>query len=185
MERNISGYSDAEIVEGIKNKDSWAFKSLYSIDRNGIINFVMNNNGDHNDGEDALQEGVIGVWKNILANKYKLSEGARLKTYLNKISRNWWYNQLRIRGITFQIADDFELEDIIVDVEDSDERIKKLSKYFSLLGEKCQSILKLRFWEKKKLEEIAIIRGNTLQVIRNGSSKCIRDLFEMYNNNKP
>jgi RNA polymerase sigma factor (sigma-70 family) len=181
MERSISSYTDQEIVNGVKNNQSWAIQSLYQLDRNSIFNWVMNNTGDYEDAQDVLQEGVIAVCKNIVSEKYKPG-AAQLKTYLNKVCRYWWYNELRRRKPNFQIPDGFEMEDVEVGEAEKNELVEVLSKYLDRLGDKCQSVLRLRFWEGKKMEEIAGILGNTLQVVKNRSSKCISELYEMYNN---
>ena len=181
MERSISSDTDQEIVNGVKNNQSWAIQSLYQLDRNSIFKWVMNNTGDYEDAQDVLQEGVIAVCKNIVNEKYKPG-AAQLKTYLNKVCRYWWYNELRRRKPNFQIPDEFEMEDMEVDEAEKNELVEVLSKYLDRLGDKCQSVLRMRFWEGKKMEEIAGILGNTLQVVKNRSSKCIGELYEMYNN---
>lgn len=181
MERSISGYTDLEIVNGIKSNQPWALKSLYQLDRTNIFHWVLNNSGEYEDAQDVLQEGVIAVCKNIMSDKYKPG-AAQLKTYLNRVCRNWWYNELRRRKPNFNIPEGFEIEDADTYNEAKDGLVELLSRYFEKLGDKCQSVLRMRFWEGKKMEEIAIALGNTTQVIKNRSSKCISELYDMYNN---
>lgn len=180
MERSISSYTDQEIVNGIRNNEPWAIQSLYQLDRNSIFNWVMNNSGEYEDAQDVLQEGVIAVCRNIAMEKYKPG-AAQLKTYLNKVCRFWWYNELRRRKPNFQIPNGFDIEDVELDSVEKNELIDLIMKYFDKIGEKCQSVLRMRFWEGKKMEEIARILGNTLQVVKNRSSKCIGELYDMYN----
>ena len=66
----IVKYTDEEVVDGIKSNKSWAIEYLYKMDRNGIFNFVMNNNGDEEDAQDVLQEGVLSVCNNIIAGAF-------------------------------------------------------------------------------------------------------------------
>jgi RNA polymerase sigma factor (sigma-70 family) len=181
MERSISTYTDQEIVTGIKNNESWAIQSLYQLDRNTIFNWVMNNSGDYEDAQDVLQEGVIAICRNVATEKYRPG-AAQLKTYLNKVCRYWWYNELRRRKPNYRIPDGFDIEDLMMESTEKNELTEVLSKYLDKLGDKCQSVLRMRFWEGKKMEEIAGILGNTLQVVKNRSSKCIGELYEMYNN---
>lgn len=181
MERSISSYTDQEIVSGIRNNEPWAIQSLYQLDRNSIFNWVMNNSGEYEDAQDVLQEGVIAVCRNIAMEKYKPG-AAQLKTYLNKVCRFWWYNELRRRKPNFQIPNGFDIEDVELESVEKNELIDLITRYFNKLGDKCQSVLRMRFWEGKKMEEIAGILGNTLQVVKNRSSKCIGELYEMYNN---
>jgi len=185
MEKSIRIYTDKEIVDGIRSDSSWAIQSLYTLDRNVIFNWVMNNSGDYEDAQDVLQEGVVAVCKNIVNSKYTLDDTTRLKTYLNRVCRYWWYNELRRRKPNYQIPEEYEVEDIIFENEGREELLGGLAKHFNQLGEKCQSVLRLRFWEGKKMEEIATLLGNTLQVVKNRSSKCISELYEMFNNSKP
>jgi hypothetical protein len=42
--------------------------------------------------------------------------------------------------------------------------------------------LKMRFWDGKKMEEIAKLLNNTLQVVKNRSSDCIGKLYDMFYN---
>lgn len=181
MERSISTYTDQEIVTGIKNNESWAIQSLYQLDRNTIFNWVMNNSGDYEDAQDVLQEGVIAICRNVATEKYRPG-AAQLKTYLNQVCRYWWYNELRRRKPNFQIPDGFEIKDVEIESSEKNELIEVLAKYFERLGEKCQLVLRMRFWEGKKMSEIANVLGNTTNVVKNRSSDCIRKLYEMYNN---
>jgi RNA polymerase sigma factor (sigma-70 family) len=176
----IVRYTDDEVVDGIKNNKSWAIECLYTMDKNGIFNFVMNNNGDEEDAQDVLQEGVLSVCNNIISGSYERKDTAQLKTYLNKVCQFRWYKELRKRRPNYKIPEGFEIEDEGSDGGEKEEMIELLSKYFSQLGDKCQSVLRLRFWEKKKMEEIAEILGNTLQVVKNRSSKCIGELYDMF-----
>ena len=186
MSKTISLHNtDKELVEAIKNNQSWAIEKLYTLDRNGIFNFVMNNNGDYDDAQDALQEGVIAVHRNIISNKYKLEDRAQLKTYLNQVCRFWWYKKLRERGKISRIPEEYDLPAEPSNFEDNNEQLERLKVYFSELGEKCRTVLHLRFEEKKKMEEIAALLGNTLQVVKNRSSQCIKELYEKFNNHKP
>jgi RNA polymerase sigma factor (sigma-70 family) len=186
MSKTISLHNtDKELVEAIKNNQSWAIEKLYTLDRTGIFNFVMNNNGDYDDAQDALQEGVIAVHRNIISNKYKLEDRAQLKTYLNQVCRFWWYNKLRERGKISRIPEEYDLPaEPSNSYQEKDEQLEKLKIYFSQLSEKCQVVLRLRFEEKKKMEEIAVLLGNTPQVIRNRSSQCIKELYGKFNNTR-
>lgn len=185
MSKTISLHNtDKELVDAIKNKQSWAIEKLYTLDRKSIMHFVMNNSGDIEDARETLQEGVIAVYNNIISNKYKPEERAQLKTYLNQVCRNYWYKVLRSRGKYMQLDDHFEIADTEVSTQEPDEKLLKLKQYFAELGDKCQAVLRLRFEEKKKMEEIASILGNTVQVIKNRSSQCIRELYQKFNNSK-
>jgi RNA polymerase sigma factor (sigma-70 family) len=174
MIRSISGWSDIELIEGIKDGNEIALENLYRLDREGVINYVTNNKGSYDDGADIYQEGIIVVWNKIKTGKYIKQDNAQLKTYLNRVCRNLWYKKLRYQGKLTSMPDDYEAED--GDVIDYSDNERKLEACFSHLREKCQEVLRLRFWEKKKLEEIAELLGNSLQVIRNHSSACLNSL---------
>jgi RNA polymerase sigma factor (sigma-70 family) len=182
MIRSISGWSDIELIEGIKDGNEIALENLYRLDREGVINYVTNNKGSYDDGADIYQEGIIVVWNKIKTGKYIKQDNAQLKTYLNRVCRNLWYKKLRYQGKLTSMPDDYEAED--GETFDYSDNERKLEACFSVLREKCQKVLRLRFWEKKSLEEIAKILGNTINVIKNDSSDCIKSLREQFKKKK-
>jgi RNA polymerase sigma factor (sigma-70 family) len=182
MIKSINAWSDTDLIEGIKNGNHMAIEKLYHLDREGVIKHVINNSGSYDDGADIYQEGVVVVWNKIKTGKYIKQDNAQLKTYLNRICRNLWYKELRGRGKLTTMPDDFEAEDIVE--YDYSEKERKLEAYFSGLREKCQEVLRLRFWEKKSLEEIAETLNNSINVIKNHSSDCLKRLRDSFKSKK-
>lgn len=180
MKASEGGYTDIEIIEGIKNNESRALECLYRLNRESFFNYVRLNSGNDDDAKDVLQDAVIVVHEKVIENKLVLTSS--LKTYLTAVCNNLWYKKLRGMGKEVAMPEYFNyaIEDIDTDNEEMSERESKLMQYFDRLGEKCKELLTERFWKNKKMAEIADETDKNIQAVKMESSRCIEKLSRMY-----
>ncbi len=175
--------TDLEIFEGIARKDNPPCLDLYETYQDSILRRVHNNNGTADEARDVFQEGVVGLWTNIAKGTFQLKDSARISTYLYALCRNIWISRLRKKQSIFSIDDNPQLQiaDEVDQMEEQYDQLKMLEEQFKKLGEACQKLLKLFYYKKAKLKEIAIALDITEKTAKNNKYRCMQNLRSFYN----
>jgi len=174
--------TDTEIYEGIAKRDNGTFSYLYSEYKNMIYSMVKKNSGSESDAHDVFQDGLVAMWVNISTEKYQLKEGVKLSSYLYTLCRNIWISKIRKMQHTNEILEKDELllvEDPEKLTEEYD-RIKILMHNLKKLGEKCQKLLHLYYYDKSSLREISVKLGITEKSAKNNKYRCMENLRSIY-----
>jgi RNA polymerase sigma factor (sigma-70 family) len=166
--------TDEMLIKGLlTEQDEWV-SILYNKARPLIIRYALNNQSTVDEAKDLVQNTVIIVYENILLGKLVLTSS--LTTYIFAIAKNLWLKELRKkrRHVMIHLDDaDFESENQDDLIED---RIFRLQKAIKELDAKCQEILKSRYWQKKKFDEMSQIYNTTVASLKMKSSRCHESL---------
>jgi RNA polymerase sigma factor (sigma-70 family) len=179
--------TDEEIYIGIANKDNRSFTFLQEKCQSAIIRMVEKNSGNKQDALDVFQEGLVAVWININQGKYQLRQQVKISTYIQQICRNIWLSKLRKRKSTDDLStQEYALADE-THVEESQQfkEVKLLQKLLSELNDSCQILLKLFYYQKLALKEIALKLNVTEKTAKNNKYRCMQKLRELYKHNNP
>ncbi|MFT5511760.1 MAG: RNA polymerase sigma factor (sigma-70 family) [Bacteroidia bacterium] len=173
--------SEQNIVVGIKNGNSETLKSVYSDYFGMVRNLVMKNSGSESDAEDVFQDAMVVLFKKFNHSEFDLS--AKFKTYLYSVCRNIWLSELKRRGGKMARLKDYEHHiDLGYDFnsnwkETQEEAYLKVEQAMRYLGEKCQSILLLFYYQKQSMQEIAVALDYAdADSVKAQKYKCIRQL---------
>ncbi len=179
--------TDQEIFDGIAQKDNNTFLFLYQQHKDMIINMVKKNNGTSDDALDIFQEGVIVLWANIREGNFKIRENARIGSYLYALCKNIWISKLRKNKHTepFDNNLQMDLSDDVDEMEEAYAQINKLEKLLGKLGDNCQKLLNLFYYQKSSLKEIAEQMGITEKTAKNNKYRCMQNLRTIYNKENP
>lgn len=174
--------TEQEIYEGIARKDNRVFLYLYENFQGKILGMVQKNSGNEADALDIFQEGLVALWTNIHEGKFVLQENARITTYLYALCRNLWISRLRKRKITQPIESDerIEIPEETGALEAEHERIQELGRKLSKLGEACQKLLRLFYFEKQSMNEIADLLDLSPKTAKNNKYRCMQRLRALY-----
>lgn len=174
--------TDQELYKGISEKRNEAFLFLYNNQIDTIIKMVKQNSGMEDDALDIFQEGMIAIWVNIQKGKYQLDGKTKVSTYLYSICRNLWFKKLRDSKKIVSM-DSYAEQATTVEEDDDLEyfKVKKLQAHFKKLGEKCQTILRLYYYKKASIREIAIQLNYEEKSAKNEKYRCMKRLRAMYN----
>jgi RNA polymerase sigma factor (sigma-70 family) len=149
---------------------------------------VVNNSGSVEDSEDMYQNGLMLIDDHMKEGKFR---GGTVKGFLYQVCFNLWRNELKKKK-TLPLPDDgVELSITTIDPQKELERKEKadlLGKIFKQLGEKCQQILRLKFFviDNFSMEEIAQQMGfKNAQTAANALSKCRKNLKELLQQHQP
>ena len=174
--------TDQEIFNGIVTKDNSTFSYLYTEYKNMIFSMVKKNSGDDTDAHDVFQDGLVALWVNIASGKYQLSENVKLSSYLYTLCRNIWISKIRKRKPTQELLEkDEQALATEVDVDtDKFEKVNALMLNLKKLGEACQKLLKLFYYEKTSLKLIAQKMSITEKTAKNNKYRCMQNLRSLY-----
>lgn len=144
---------DGLIIEQLKSgKPSKVLEELYKA-YPAIRHFIKTHGGNDDDARDVFQESLIVLFSNVQKNDFTLS--ASLNTYLFSVSKYMWKDLLKKknREVNFSIKD-VAVEDIN-HVQNEEVQWQWLDKILASLGQKCSEILRLFYYEKLSMDEIA------------------------------
>ena len=167
---------DASIILLLKsNKYSKGFYALYD-HYPKVEKMIYKNGGTRDDAKDIYQDGLIILYRKVTEGNFTLT--AQLGTYLFSVCRFLWMDEIKKREK--MPADKFNeenekgfAEEINIDSE-REQKIKQAEKAIASLGEKCRKILRLFYFDKKSMEEIAKLLGyNSENTAKNQKYKCL------------
>jgi RNA polymerase sigma factor (sigma-70 family) len=175
---------DQEILEQIRSKTNpnQAISQLYSQYYGMLEHYILQNSGSADDAADLIQEVMLVFVK--LVSEEKFRGEASIKSILYSISRNLWITELRKRKSTSARNERYEGEKDQLDTNISDqisrnENLKFVMDLFEKLGEKCQQILTLFYFEEYSMKEICEkLDFSSDQVLRNKKYKCLQSLTD-------
>lgn len=141
-----------------------------------ICAWVCNNQGRRADAKDIYQEVITNLVQKIRSGKF--AQKASLKTYNFSVARNLWFKELRKKkrqspldtfGDTFICTTNIE-QDVI-----RRERDAKVHRHLDRLPQREREVLRLYYFERKKMSEIATLMGfKSEQVAKNIKCKAMK-----------
>ena len=175
-------YSDKEIIAGVQAEDDRIIKYWYQRDFSYVKNYILKNSGTESDAKEIYQDAFLVVYQKITDGTFRPT--ATIKTFLSVVARNLWLKQLRDNHHPMTVEDIGELQ--IADIGDTydwraDEQEKKVMEKINQLGQGCQKILKLYYFNKNSLREIAEkLEYKAEKNARNAKYKCMQQLRKTF-----
>lgn len=179
--------SDTEMLAGIKKGDDFAFQVLYKSAFPPVKTFVLNNKGKEADAEDVFQDGMIAFWDNIRKDKFQMLEGVKISSYLIKICKYRWLERLKSSDFKYSVTllstieNEYPDSNVLSDLISSEE-ISQLEVRLGRLSEKCRTILKLYYYEKRSMSEIAEVLIMQPLSVKNEKYRCMEKLKTFFEN---
>ena len=142
---------------------------------------VLRNNGNEAQAKDIYQEAFMVCWKNIRTGKF--SDEAKVEGYLYAVAKNKWTDYLRSprykktgskNGVLPLAAQGIsETEEI---EEKTANKRAALQSALQQLGEQCETLLDLFYFERKSMEEISKLLNIGAASVRNKKYRCMAKL---------
>jgi RNA polymerase sigma factor (sigma-70 family) len=157
-----TSYSNATILEGLKERDKNIINHIYKQSYAQVKFFVTSNNGTVMDAEDVFQDAIVLIYRNIAKDDFNLT--CTFSTYLYSICRHLWLQKLCKHNVSYEIIDNTVGHDPWEDAENfremitESEKYKLFQKYFNMLKKDEQKVLSL-YMSKTPAKEIARIMG--------------------------
>jgi RNA polymerase sigma factor (sigma-70 family) len=166
--------SDEMLIKGLHTKQNEWVEILYNKARPIIIRYALNNDSSVDEAEDLVQNTVIIIYEQILLGKLVLTSS--MTTYIYGIAKNLWLKELRKkRNLFLRPSDEADFESENQD-DLTEDRLNKLQKAIGELDAKCQEILKSRYWQNMRFNEMSQLYNTTVASLKMKSSRCHESL---------
>lgn len=182
-------YTDAELIAAIsagRDLDN-AIRFLYRQYSQATSSFIIQHGGSEQDADDIFQETVVAFIEVVQKGKYRME--ASVKTFLNSIAKNYWFNEIKkrersgLRDRKFEAGrdkDEIDVSHYIVEME----RKRQLRDLVDQLGESCRKVLLLFYYENLSMKEMVDhLPYENEQVVRNKKYKCLQALTGLIKDN--
>lgn len=138
---------------------------------------ACNSTSDDSTLEEVVQESSIAFAMKIQSESFQLT--SKLSTFMYSIARNQYLKQIKKKGLSVDV-DPNELNTIEESKEDLlelENRMDKVERAFVALGEKCRDILRMFYFEKMQMEQIALqLNYANAQTAKNLKGRCFKEL---------
>lgn len=175
-------YSDVEIIECLKNRQSYVVRYLSDRYLPMIRLMVTQMGGTSEDAKDIFQDSLIIMLEKIDTNKFVLT--CKFKTFLFSVCENLWKSVLEKRKAAanyFNRRVDYGSEQDFTEVYDNQLYEKMFYDVFETLDPVCKEILKL-YWLEFSPMEIAEKLGYTYGYVRKKKCECQAELLKRISN---
>lgn len=182
-------YTDAELIAAISaGRDlNEAIRFIYRQYSQATSSFIMQHGGSEQDADDIFQETVVAFIEVVQKGKYRGE--ASVKTFLNSIARNYWFNEIKkrdrsgLRDKQFELSRDKNEADVSHYISEM-ERKRQLRELVDQLGESCRKVLLLFYYENLSMKEmVEHLPYDNEQVVRNKKYKCLQALAGLIKDN--
>jgi RNA polymerase sigma factor (sigma-70 family) len=167
--------SDQETFLGLKSRDNHAYEILYKFYYPAVKHFIIKNNGTKDDAKDIFQETIFVLLEKVPKDDFNLTSS--LKTYIFAISSNLWLKRLRDSSKIVKTEPDI-YEKYLADYEeaeaDLDNKTVQAQNIFKQITDKCVTLLKAIFYDKKDIDVVTKEFGYTNKHnAQNQKYKCL------------
>lgn len=174
----VKEYTDKEIIECLRNRDSNVVKYLVQRYMPVIRHMVLENGGTSDDAQDIFQEGLMIILEKIDEKSFTLT--SKFITLLYCICSNLWKMILNKRKAadTYIRRESVFYEDSGVEASiDNDLYQKIFTEAFNSLEEACKKILRLS-WSGMSPTEISEMLGVTYGYVLKKKSESQAELLK-------
>ena len=158
--------TDSHLAELIRTGDPMAFRMLYDIYAESMLDYALSITKDISASEDIVQIVFVAVWKN----RSKLNPQLSLKAYLFKSVRNQAYKIIRHtkvkHGATDNIRSLYYKPESIEEESTKMEWTAALDQAINKLPERCRTILLMSKYDGLSYSEIASVLDISINTVK-------------------
>ena len=168
----------SDTIAKLKIGDEQTLKDIYLTNKKPFFLFAARYQLANDDVLDTYQDAIIALCEN--AKKGKIDDlKSSIQTYLFAIGKFMIFKKLKNKkefiAIDDNLGDNFEW----IEIEENNQ-INQLGAAIKKLGEQCQNVLRLFYYEEKKLDEIqSILNYSNKDVLKAQKSRCLKQLKDL------
>lgn len=175
-------FSEEEYLQGLRDQNQAAMKSLYRMHFPMILNYIVNNSGTEQEAKDVYQEAFILFYEKV---QEGFSLSCKIKTYLYSVCRRQWlkklYEKNRYTGGINEMEEFIPVEQDIADAEEKEKDFLMMEASLLHLGEPCKTLLTDFYIRNLTMEELAEKFGYTNpDNAKNQKYKCLQRLKKLF-----
>ena len=185
MKSTSQEFSDEEVLQKLKANDTGTddvIRFLYSTHFEKLSRYILMHKGSLEDARDLFQETIISFIH--LTREGKFRRESSIGTFLFVLNKNLWLNEQRKRGSSqvreIRYEDEQPRDMDIGAVLEHRETTHKLRKIIQRLGENCEKILLLFYYENCSMKDLTDrLHYQNEQVTRNMKYKCLKKMEQL------
>lgn len=182
--RSKKKYSDQELYQGLLVNKAEIIEYLYREFPPLVRALLLRQGGKEEEIQDAIQEGMIALWKNTRQGKYQLNENAKMSTYFVEICKRRWAEKNRKKKNQSSMSiDEIPLlspNPNALELWLKKEEMEKFETLYQQLNERCRQMLRRFYYEKENMKQIALAFTITEATARNQKYRCMQSLKNAY-----
>ncbi len=176
--------SDNEIIEKIRLGGQSELGMVYEAYRTEFLQWITREyHCSDEDGKDIYQLSILIFYDNVKSGKVK-NLVSSVKTYLFGIGKNVAKENMRKATRTIPINKAISLRENLIDsqeLSDDEEKINTALLALDKLGQPCQKLLQLFYYEHRSMEEIReVMNYKNAETAKNQKCKCMARLRTLY-----
>ena len=174
----------SDTIARIKSGDEETLKEIYLANKKPFFLFAARYQLTNDDLLDTYQDAIIALYEN--AKKGKIDDlKSNIATYLYAIGKFMIFKRFRNKKDEIALDEieisEFDWEEFEDDHQET--QLTLLRSAINKLGEQCQNVLRLFYFEEKKLDEIqTILNYSNKDVLKAQKSRCLKHLKELIYN---
>lgn len=168
------------LVQAIKENDQVFLKEFYISNFNKFRQFISNYKSKERYTKQIYQEAFVTMWRNLKREEFVTEDQDKLNQYLYQIAKQKWATHrkmLRYKNTIF-INREIEFEEITEQEEILDDKIKQVISAQEKLGDTCNQLLRLYYFERKGYKAMAKIMGLGEVSVHYEKYHCQEELFK-------
>ena len=181
LRKDITAISD-QVTRLFLERDRNTLKKLYAEHYPTVEKYIVQNSGNAEEAKDVFQEAITAAWLNVKEGKFEPKDETALGGYLYRIARYKWLDKVKSKEYrtTVRLADDYDPAEE-AEINERDEKLRKLRLLYAQLGERCQLILNRFYYGKMSLEEIGEELGFDAATVKTQKYRCMKKLRTLKN----
>ena len=179
MDKKATPRNMKSVISSLKSTDekerSRALEEIYVSYYPVVEKFIQSNGGEGDDAKDIFQEGITVLFTQISNEKFR--GDANVKTYLFSICKNLWYKHIKRRKSMDLEKAKPQITEFSYDEIEQNDKVVAVFQLFNTLGQDCQRLLELFYFEKLSMTKIAeAFNFAGAQSAKNKKVKCLKKL---------
>jgi len=171
---------ESVLLDRLKSGSNRDIIRIYDDHKGAFVRFATKYPIASEDVLDIYQDAIIVLWEHARQGKLDGLKSS-IKTYLFGVGKYMMLNRLKKTSMQQPMVDEItEIPDNLYDETLRRERVELLRKGFRQLGNQCQKILRMFYYDGKKLDEIQTELGYANKdVLKSQKSRCLKQLKEL------
>lgn len=186
--KSVIFWSEVDLLQGIRESNEQAIKTVYKLHFPMIENFVRQNGGSEQEAKDLFQDGFLVLYRNVKNPVFSLD--CKIKTYIYSVCKRIWLTELKRKSKAPVIIDEID-EFITIDESEIEDHSKHedsllhLEESLTKLGEPCSILLADYYLHNLSMQQIALKMGYTnADNAKTQKYKCLLRLKKIFFENK-
>ncbi len=171
----------SDIIAQLKSGDEETLKEVYLTNKKPFFLFASRYQLNNDDLLDTYQDAIIALYEN--AKKGKIDDlKSNVATYLFAIGKFMIFKRFKNKKdiIALDEVDISQIDWEEIEENNEETQLNLLKNAIIKLGEQCQNVLRLFYFEEKKLDEIqSILSYSNKDVLKAQKSRCLKQLKEL------